>query len=262
MKARRNSRRRRIEARDNRKALWGIAAGAAAGLILVLVAIFTLSIGSPRQMVEAHMVRGEKVEAAKPATTHSTPAANVSVSSSNTAVTIVSPTSQPSAPVLSSNTLPGQLPADAISAGGGKYLPVSFARLSSFTFKVTHEIADANADPATASQKTREQFPNTVKILSEKQVAISGFMLPLRVTHGLAADFLLLKSQSACCYGVMPRINEWVIVRATGKGVKPVMDVPVTVQGTFHVGEIREEGHLTGIYRLDCDRLLQGDEKP
>jgi hypothetical protein len=261
MRAQKNSKRRRAAARDNRKSLRGIAAGAAAGLILALVVIFTVPIGSPRQMVEALMVRGEKVEPAKPATTHSASAANAPASSSNTVTTTLPPTSQTSAPVLSSNTRPAQVAAEATTADGQKYLPVSFARLSSFTFKVTEEIADANADPATASQKTREQFPDTVKILSEIQVAITGFMLPMHVTHGLATDFLILKSQSACCYGVMPRINEWVIVRTTGKGVKPVMDVPVTVQGTFHVGELREDGHLTGIYELDCDRLLQTNGK-
>ena len=256
MRGAKNSKRRHAEARENHKALWGIIAGAAVGLVLVSVVIFTVPIGSPRQMVEAQVVRGEKIEPAKTATPYSTPAADAPASSSNIVVTTVPPVSQCGAPVLSSNTLPAQLPAETIFTGGEKYLPVSFARLSSFMFKVTEQIADATADPATASQKTREQFPNTVKILSGKQVAITGYMLPVHVTHGLATDFLLLKSQSACCYGVMPRINEWVIVRTTGKGVKPVMDVPVAVQGTFHLGEMREDGHLIGIYQLDCDRVV------
>jgi len=54
----------------------------------------------------------------------------------------------------------------------------------------------------------------------------------------------------------MPRVNEWIIVRMVGRGVKPVMDVPVTALGIFHVGEMRENGQLAGIYRLDCNQLL------
>ena len=33
------------------------------------------------------------------------------------------------------------------------------------------------------------------------------------------------------------------------------MDQPVTVCGTFHVGDVRENGELVGIYRLDAEKL-------
>jgi hypothetical protein len=137
-----------------------------------------------------------------------------------------------------------------------KYLNLTFATLASFPFKVTPEVADANDNLDIAALHTREQIPDSVKVLSGKSAAITGFMLPVRVEGGLTSDFLLLRNQSACCYGVMPRVNEWVIVRMPGKGVKPVMDVPITALGTFHVGEIRENGQLVGIYALDCDQLL------
>ena len=32
--------------------------------------------------------------------------------------------------------------------------------------------------------------------------------------------------------------------------------VPMTVWGTFHVGDARERGDLVGIYQLDCDQPL------
>jgi hypothetical protein len=35
------------------------------------------------------------------------------------------------------------------------------------------------------------------------------------------------------------------------------MDVPITVDGIFHVGEQRDHGHLLGLYELDCDRILK-----
>ena len=80
-------------------------------------------------------------------------------------------------------------------------------------------------------------------------------MLPMKFEGQKATEFLLLKNQSLCCYGVAPKITEWVDVRMTGKGVKAIMDQPVTVCGIFHVGDVRENGDLVGIYRLDGDRL-------
>jgi hypothetical protein len=73
--------------------------------------------------------------------------------------------------------------------------------------------------------------------------------------RGLATDFLILRNQSMCCYGIPPKINEWVSVRMIGKGVKPIMDEPVTVCGIFQVGDVRERGELVGIYRLEADEL-------
>ena len=81
-------------------------------------------------------------------------------------------------------------------------------------------------------------------------------MLPTIFHDGLAADFLILRNQSMCCYGVIPNITEWVNVRMVGKGVKPIMDEPVTVCGTLHVGNVRERGSLVGIYRLDAERVI------
>ena len=45
-------------------------------------------------------------------------------------------------------------------------------------------------------------------------------------------------------------------MRTTSSGVKPVMDQPVTVMGTLHVGPIEENGSLAGIYRLDARKVV------
>jgi hypothetical protein len=71
----------------------------------------------------------------------------------------------------------------------------------------------------------------------------------------MVTEFLLLKNQMGCCFGISPGINEWIDVRTSGKGVNPLMDDLLTVYGTLHVGEVRENGYLTGIYRLDCERV-------
>lgn len=147
-------------------------------------------------------------------------------------------------------------PAVVVSSSGGKYLPVSFARLSSFTYKPAEASAEPDSDAA-SNERNRPRLPNTVQILSDKQVAVTGFMLPTKLVEGRAVEFLLLKNQSACCYGVMPRVNEWIVVHTAGKGIQPLMDVPVTALGTLHIGEIRNNGQLSGLYQLDLDELVK-----
>jgi hypothetical protein len=159
--------------------------------------------------------------------------------------------------VGASNTIAGSTNSSSSStpqfmeSDGEKYRVVSFAQLASFIFA-------ANAD--TDSLAMTEQLPAAIRYLNEKSVAVTGFMLPVQTENNLTTDFLLLRNQSACCYGVMPKINEWVIVRTTGKGVKAIMDTPITVLGTFHVGAVGENGSLSGIYKLDCDRIINPKE--
>jgi len=54
-------------------------------------------------------------------------------------------------------------------------------------------------------------------------------------------ELLIMRDQSLCCYGVVPKITNWISVKMQGRGVKAVMDQPVTLYGTLHVGEMREK---------------------
>jgi hypothetical protein len=76
------------------------------------------------------------------------------------------------------------------------------------------------------------------------------------MNDSLAVEFLLMRNQSMCCYGVPPKVNEWITVHLGGKGVKPVMDQPIAVAGVLHVGPIEENGCLAGIYSLDGEQVI------
>jgi hypothetical protein len=43
-----------------------------------------------------------------------------------------------------------------------------------------------------------------------------------------------------------------------GAGVKPLMDLPITFEGKLRVGEMFENGYLTGVYLLEGDRMASG----
>ena len=53
---------------------------------------------------------------------------------------------------------------------------------------------------------------------------------PDKMEKGLVVEFLLMRNTLACCFGTVPNMNEWVIVKMK-KGVQPMMDVPVAFYG-------------------------------
>ena len=169
----------------------------------------------------------------------------------------VAPT--PPAPPVAAAT-PTATPAAPVAAKGndkpGDYLVVGFEKLSSFNFDVPDETpVGTNKTVAAVIPKPPEQIPPAVLALDKKFVSLKGFMLPLKVENGLITELLIMRDQSMCCYGAVPKINEWVSVKMTGKGVKPIMDQAVTMYGRLHVGEVRENGYLVGIYTMDGDKI-------
>lgn len=133
--------------------------------------------------------------------------------------------------------------------------PLTFNMLTSYPFR---EPSWAKMeDPAyIASLNLDEQISPDIRAMDGKKVEIQGFMLPLDMSEGNLRTFMLLKDQMACCYGNMPRLNEWVYVRVPEKKQVGIhQDVLVTLVGTLRVGAKFEREVLTGIYHLDLDRL-------
>lgn len=129
------------------------------------------------------------------------------------------------------------------------YTAVGFDKLASFKYEVPD---DPLHEPAAKAILKQNRIPKPIKNLNGQKVAVDGFMLPLRVENGKITEFLILRDQSMCCYGAVPKINEWISVRMPpGQGVKPLMDVKVKFYGTLKVGPVLENGYLVGIYEMD-----------
>lgn len=142
----------------------------------------------------------------------------------------------------------------ARAADDSTYRKVGFDSLAAFEF--TPPEADP-AKPEAQPPSGAHQIPDSIKALDQQKVAVSGFMLPVKMEGGLVKEFLLVKDAMMCCYGVMPKVNEWIVVKMNGAGVKPLMDVPITFEGRLRVGEMYENGYLTGLYLLEGDRLAE-----
>ncbi|WP_438481005.1 DUF3299 domain-containing protein [Oleiharenicola lentus] len=131
------------------------------------------------------------------------------------------------------------------------YEKVSFDVLASFEYVAPEYDPASTAKPPSAAHL----IPDKVKAFNQRKVAVTGFMLPTKMEGGLVKEFLLVKDAMMCCYGAMPKVNEWVVVKMTGKGVKPLLDIPITFEGKLSVGEMYENGYLTGLYLLDGEKM-------
>jgi hypothetical protein len=190
-------------------------------------------------------IRGEPIAPLAPKV--STPA----VASSNAAATAVVPANaKPDSPPR------GALAEQATRNSEPDFASAGFDILSGYNIEISDELlGPVTNNLAEISAKTDALIPAKVKAFDKKRVALKGFMLPLKVESGLVTEMLIMKDQSMCCYGTVPKIHEWVSVKMSEKGVKPLMDQAVTLYGKLHVGEMRENGYLTGIYRMDGEKM-------
>jgi len=131
----------------------------------------------------------------------------------------------------------------------GEFTPVTFDKLASYVY-VYPEM-----DP---TKPLKDQIPESIKKLANRKIAIQGFMIPVKLEGEEVVEFLLVRNQFACCYGVMPKMNEWIHGKmAPGKTAAFLMDIPITVFGTLGVGEVIEDGVVMSLYRIEADEVTK-----
>jgi hypothetical protein len=160
----------------------------------------------------------------------------------------------PAATVTASATV-AEAPKVAATAAAAGYAEIGFDRLAGFPLRTKWEMTDPVR--IKGEQRVVGEIPDSIKALDRNKIAVTGFMLPVKMSGGLVSDFFLLRTQARCCYGLPIQVNELLTVHMTGTGVKSLMDQPITVYGTFHLAETRDTstGTLDGVYTLDGDKL-------
>lgn len=144
---------------------------------------------------------------------------------------------------------PAALTAPALENG---YLKLGFEQLASYQFNPPP--FDPAAKPDEKPPTGEEQIPAMVKSWNGKKAVITGYMVPVKMDKGLVTEFLLMRNTMACCFGTVPNMNEWVVVKMK-KGVQPMMDVPVAFYGELKVGAMFENGYMTGLYELEGEKM-------
>jgi len=132
------------------------------------------------------------------------------------------------------------------------YLKLGFEQLAAYSFNPPP--FDPAATPNEKPPTGEEQIPAVVKSWNGKKAIITGYMVPVKMDKGLVTEFLLMRNTMSCCFGSVPNMNEWVVVKMK-KGVQPMMDVPVAFYGELKVGAMFENGYMTGLYELEGEKM-------
>ncbi|MHC4938982.1 MAG: DUF3299 domain-containing protein [Planctomycetota bacterium] len=136
----------------------------------------------------------------------------------------------------------------------GGYIQLTFAKISNYRY-IYPEPDDPNPP--------KDQIPESILKLNGQKIAIRGFMMPVTQKEGRVTEFLLMKDQSACCFGVWPGMNEWIhVLMEEGQSAPMVWDIPTMVFGEFEVGEVYEKGILMSIYRMKFHKLIEPEREP
>jgi hypothetical protein len=99
-------------------------------------------------------------------------------------------------------------------------------------------------------------IPATITTLDGKRVELVAYMMPLTEVEK-AKEFLLVPYLWGCCYGEPPAVNHMLVARMpAGKTAKCEMD-EMKVRGVFHCDEIREDGYLVALYRIDVEDIVK-----
>jgi hypothetical protein len=180
----------------------------------------------PASQVPVAVLKGDRMDA------KTTPAKSASTSDASTPAIPAQPTE--------------------ISHGDSDYLNISFDVLAGYFYNIPDlEDPKIKDDP-----KFKDQIPAPIKEYDGKKVAVRGFMVPVQQERGAVKTFLLVRDQSLCCFGRMPRMNEWVSVSMKdNKPTRFIGDQTITVFGTIHVGEMIEKGVVLSVYRLDAEEV-------
>ncbi|MBL9126427.1 MAG: hypothetical protein JNL97_02210, partial [Verrucomicrobiales bacterium] len=165
------------------------------------------------------------VETPKPSVASNASAEPASTPVASNAIAAVS---APTAPTTGTTgtTVTAAASASNLSGTSANPLVVGFDKLASFAYALPEGVVDTNT---VAQAGATNQIPSTIRALNDRFVSLKGFMLPLKVEKGLVTELLIMRDQSMCCYGTVPKINEWVSVKMVGEGVKPIMDQAVTL---------------------------------
>ena len=102
--------------------------------------------------------------------------------------------------------------------------------------------------------KTEFEFPESAQALNGKRVAIVGYMIPLDWVQGedRITSFMLVRDFAQCCFGGMPRPDEWIdVITPIGESAGFYAYRPIRVIGKLKVGLDRPaDAMVASVYQM------------
>jgi hypothetical protein len=154
-----------------------------------------------------------------------------------------------------SSTLPPEPPLSIPYPKEGDYYRLTFDVLADFPAGTPN--MDPRIDPRLRAKMLKVDVPDRVQVLNGQKISVVGFMIPMTMDKEGVYSFILAQSQMTCCYGMVPKFNQWIYVTMDpGKTTSQLMDVPITVFGTLSVGmKLDKDSMGWCLYRMTSDKV-------
>ncbi len=136
----------------------------------------------------------------------------------------------------------------------GAYRKVTFAQMGSWEYKAP---AIPKEGEIPADFGTVDRFPEPIRALNGEKISIEGFMIPVEVEKDKVKSFVFVSSPLVCCFGLVPKLNEWFLVKMAGDARAYIMmDLPVTVRGRLSMGEEVRNRSIVSLFRIEADEVI------
>ncbi len=136
----------------------------------------------------------------------------------------------------------------------GDYRKVTFTQMGSWEYKPPAIPKEGEVPPALTSI---ERFPPPIRDLNGEKISVEGYMIPVEVDRDKVKSFVFVSSPLVCCFGLVPKLNEWFLVRMAGDGRAFIMmDLPITVRGRLSLGEEIKNRSIVSLYRIEADEVV------
>jgi hypothetical protein len=137
-----------------------------------------------------------------------------------------------------------------------EYKPVLFKDISSWTYSQP-TAKELEQDPEAVAKSAKERIPADIWALDGKKIALEGFMSPIDFDKTGVKSFSLIHNAIGCCFGMFPKMNEWVYVEMADDKKCDFFSVePATIYGTFSVGEEIKDGYVVSLFRIEAEHVF------
>jgi hypothetical protein len=101
------------------------------------------------------------------------------------------------------------------------------------------------------------EFPEEVRALDGEELRLLGYMIPVQWKDRDVTEFMLVRDLASCCFGGIPRPDEWVLVTMQEGHASPYHAyVPVIVTGVLEIFEAHASDlDMTAVYSMTATEV-------
>lgn len=135
------------------------------------------------------------------------------------------------------------------------YLEVGFELLTSYEYEWSTTTGEVKGDEST-------RIPFEVRALDQAKVFVQGYMQPIDFDKHGVKSFLLTNIPGGCCFGMIPRLNEWIdVTMPAGEYAEYTYFDKLEIRGKLLVGETKSGEVVTALYRMTPDAVAIVEEQ-